>query len=70
MFQILSEHEENFSFLFKSMFLRIDGWIEKTWNSFAAAPPNKSDSLQNFNYCSTPTDFFFQKQKKLYPPPI
>ena len=36
--------------------------LKKNWNSFAAAAPNKSDFLQNFNYCSTPTDFFFKKK--------
>ena len=40
--------------------------LKKNWNSFAAAVPNKSDFLQNFNYCSTPTDFF--SKKKLDPP--
>ena len=32
---------KNFNFLFKSMFLRKIGQIEKNWNSFAAAPPEK-----------------------------
>ena len=44
------------------MFLRKNGRIEKKKNSFAAASPEKqgpnpyrSDFLQNFNNCLTPT---------------
>ena len=36
---------KNFNFLFKSMFLRKNGRIEKNWNSFAAAPPEKQAPL-------------------------
>ena len=53
---------KNFNFLFKLMFLRKTGRIEKNWNSFAAAPPEKqafppywSDSLQNFSSGSAPS---------------
>ena len=59
---------KNFNFLFKSMFLRKNGRIEKNWNSFAAATPEKqappywSDSLQNFNNFSAPTYYFFKKK--------
>ena len=52
---------KNFNF-FKSMCLRKNSRIAKKRNSFAAASPEKqapnpyrSDSLQNFNNCLTPT---------------
>ena len=54
---------KNFNFLFKSIFLRKNGRIEKNWNSFAAAflekqapSPSWLDYLQNFKNCSAPTN--------------
>ena len=56
-------YEKNFNFLFKSMFLRKNGRIEKNWNSFAKALPEKQATLidQTFSNCSAPTYYFFKK---------
>ena len=35
----------NFNILFKSMLLKKNGQIEKNWNLFAAAPPQKQAPL-------------------------
>ena len=58
---------KKFYVLIKLMFLRKNGGIEKNWNSFEAAPPEKnkpppfypSGSLQNFNNSSASTCYFF-----------
>ena len=54
--ELYTMYEKNFDFLFKSMFLRKNGRIERNWNSFAEAPLEKQALLdQTFNNCSVPT---------------
>ena len=61
-------YEKNVNFLFKLTFLRKSGRIEKNWNSFAEASPEKQTLLinQTFNNCSAPTYYFLFKKIDLH----
>ena len=56
-------YDKNFNVLFKSMFLRKNGRIEKKKNPYAEAPPEKQTPLidQTFNNCSATTYFFLNR---------
>ena len=61
-------YEENFNFLFKSMFSRKNSGTDKNWDSFVAAPPEKKAPLidQTLNISSAPT-YHLKKKKKIRP---